>query len=196
MYGFFQRCQCSLSAWISDVPFQRGRAGDAPGASLGRDAFACASLAAFLRLPVPGNGRAPGGRGPYTGLCGACQRPDAVGRFRRRAPGGVVRSSPSDFSPPLLRSWCGLIGVAAAILAVFGWFYVANIQHLKCTCQVFLQLFLRLFFILLLVRGMENVNFTIFWRGLWFPCWLQSASSRRQGLRVWFSRHTCGVPGY
>ena len=28
---------------------------------MGRDAFACASPAAFLRLPVPGNGRAPGG---------------------------------------------------------------------------------------------------------------------------------------
>ena len=52
MYSFCLDCA---------VPFQRGRAGDAPGASLGRDAFACASQAAFLRLPVPGNGRAPGG---------------------------------------------------------------------------------------------------------------------------------------
>ena len=43
---------------------------------------------------------------------------------------------------------------------------------------------------------MENVNFTIFLEGLWFPCWLQSASSRRQGLMGWFSGDTCGVPGY
>ena len=143
----FQRCQCTLFAWISDVPFQRGRAGDAPGASLGRDAFACASLAAFLRLPVPGNGRAPGGLGPYTGLCGGLPKAFRIGALSRRAPGGVVRSSPSDLSPPLLRSWCGLIGVAAAILAVFGWFDVANIQHLERVCQVFLQLFLWLFFI-------------------------------------------------
>jgi len=38
------------------------------------------------------------------------------------------------------------------------------------------------------VKGMENVNFTIF--GLWFPCWFQSASSRRpwpDGLA--FRRH-------
>ena len=85
-----------------------------------------------------------------------------MGRFRRRAPGGVVRSSPSDLSPPLHRSWCGLIGVAAAILAVFGWFDVANIQHFKRVCQVFLQLFLWLFFIWLWVKGMKDVNFTIF----------------------------------
>jgi len=112
MQSFFQRCQCSLFAWICAVPFQRGRAGDRAGAG---------------RIPA---------------CAGACQRPSAVGRFRRRAPGGVVRSSPSDLSPPLLRSWCGLIGVAAAILAVFGWFNIANIQHSECVCQVFLQLFL------------------------------------------------------
>jgi len=35
---------------------------------------------------------------------------------------------------------------------------------------------------------MENVNFTIFLEGLWFPCWLQSASSRRQGLWIWLFR--------
>ena len=105
------------------------------------------------------------GAGRIPACAGACQRPAAVGRFRRRAPGGVVRSSPSDFSPPLHRSWCGLIGVAAAILAVSGWFDVANIQHLECVCQVFLQLFLWLFFIWLWVRGMENVNFTIFLEG-------------------------------
>ena len=138
--------------------------------------------------------RAGSGRIPACAV--ACQRPSASGRFRRRAPGGVVRSSPSDFSPPLLRSWCGLIGVAAAILAVFGWFDVANIQHLKCICQVFLQLFLQLFFIWLWIRGMKNVNFTFFWRGSWFLCWLQSASSRRQCLRIWLSGDTCGVPGY
>jgi len=85
-----------------------------------------------------------------------------MGRFRRRAPGGVVRSSPSDLSPPLLRSWCGLIGIAAAILAVFGWFDVANIQYSECACQVFMQLFLQLFFIWLWIRGMKNVNFTFF----------------------------------
>ena len=143
----------------------------------------------FLKAACPGKRPCSGrGSGHLPACAGACQRPYAVGRFRRRAPGGVVRSSPSDFSPPLLRSWCGLIGVAAAILAVFGWFYVANIQHLKYTCQVFLQLFLQLFFIYLWVSGMENVNFTIFWRGLWFPCWFQSASSRRPAL-VW------GFPG-
>ena len=26
-----------------------------------------------------------------------------------------------------------------------------------------------------------------FLEGLWFPCWLQSASYRRQGLIIWFS---------
>ena len=106
------------------------------------------------------------GAGRIPACAGACQRPAAVGRFRRRAPGGVVRSSPSDLSPPLLRSWCGLIGVAAAILAVFGWFDVANIQYLEHVCQVFLQLFLWLFFIWLWVKVMENVNFTIFWEGM------------------------------
>ena len=35
-----------------------------------------------------------------------------------------------------------------------------------------------------------------FLEGLWFPCWLQSASYRRQGLIIWFSGDTCGVPGY
>jgi len=149
----------------------------------------------FLKAACPGKRPCSGrGAGHLPACAGACQRPYAVGRFRRRAPGGFVRSSPSDLSPPLHRSWCGLIGVAAAILAVFGWFDVANIQHLERVCQVFLQLFLWLFFIWLWVRGMENVNFTFF--GLWFPCWFQSASFRRQGLRVWFSRHTCGVPGY
>jgi len=178
-------------------PFPKGACGWCSGCIFGAGRVRLCVPGGFLKAACPGKRPCSGrGSGHLPACAGACQRPDAVGRFRRRAPGGVVRSSPSDFSPPLLRSWCGLIGVAAAILAVFGWFYVANIQHLKCTCQVFLQLFLRLFFILLLVRGMENVNFTIFWRGLWFPCWLQSASSRRQGLRVWFSRHTCGVPGY
>ncbi len=130
------------------------------------------------------------GAGRIPACAGACQRPAASGRFRRRAPGGVVRSSPSDLSPPLLRSWCGLIGIAAAILAVFGWFDVANIQHFKRVCQVFLQLFLWLFFIWLWVKGMKDVNFTIFLEGLWFPCWLQSASFRRQSLWVWlFRRH-------
>ena len=102
------------------------------------------------------------GAGRIPACAGACQRPAASGRFRRRAPGGFVRSSPSDFSPPLHRSWCGLIGVAAAILAVSGWLDIANIQHSECACQVFMQLFLWLFFIWLLVKGMENVNFTIF----------------------------------
>ena len=36
------------------------------------------------------------------------------------------------------------------------------------------------------MRGMENVNFTIF--GLWFPCWFQSASYRRPAL-------VGGIPG-
>ena len=35
-------------------------------------------------------------------------------------------------------------------------------------------------------KGIENVNFTIF-GGLWFPCWLKSASSRRPTLE--------GIPG-
>ncbi len=35
-----------------------------------------------------------------------------------------------------------------------------------------------------------------FLEGLWFPCWLQSASFRRQGYMVLFSGDTCGVPGY
>ena len=78
MYSFCLDCA---------VPFQRGRAGDAPGASLGRDAFACASPAAFLRLPVPGNGRAPGGLGPYTGLCGGLPKAFRVGALSPARPG-------------------------------------------------------------------------------------------------------------
>ena len=124
------------------------------------------------------------GAGRIPACAGACQRPAAVGRFRRRAPGGFVRSSPSDFSPPLLRSWCGLIGVAAAILAVFGWFDVANIQHSECVCQVFLQLFLWLFFIWLWVKGMKDVNFTIFWR----VCGFLAGFNRRpsDARAIWF----------
>ena len=139
--AFFQRCQCSLFAWICAVPFQRG-VRVMLGASLGRDAFACASPAAFLRLPVRETAVFPGGRGPHTGLCGGLPKARRVGALSPARPGGFVRSSPSDFSPPLHRSWCGLIGVAAAILAVSGWLDIANIQHSECVCQVFLQLFL------------------------------------------------------
>ena len=63
-------------------PFPKGRAGDAPGASLGRDAFACAFLAAFLRLPVPGNGRAPGvARAIYRLVRGLAKGPPRRGAF-------------------------------------------------------------------------------------------------------------------
>jgi len=49
---------------------------------LGRDAFACASLAAFLRLPVPGNGRAPGGvRAIYRLVRGLAKGPTLWGAF-------------------------------------------------------------------------------------------------------------------
>ncbi len=111
VYGFFQQCQCSLSAWICAVPFQRGRAGDAPGASLGRDAFACASLAAFLRLPVPGNGRAPGGLGPYTGLCGGLPKAFRVGALSPARPGRGCKVLPFGFlaspAPVVVRTyWC------------------------------------------------------------------------------------------
>ncbi|HUN20922.1 MAG TPA: hypothetical protein PLT34_06665 [Muribaculaceae bacterium] len=34
------------------------------------------------------------------------------------------------------------------------------------------------------------------WLSYWFPYWLQSASSRRQGLMGWLSGDTYGVPGY
>ena len=44
---------------------------------------------------------------------------------------------------------------------------------------------------------MENVNFTIFFGGV---CGFLVGFNRRPtdalGLRIWFSRHTCGVPGY
>ncbi len=108
---FYQRCQCSLFAWISDVPFQRGRAGDAPGASLGRDAFACASPAAFLRLPVPGNGRAPGGRGPYTGLCGGLPKACRCGALSPARPGRSCKVLPfgslASPAPVVVRTyWC------------------------------------------------------------------------------------------
>ncbi len=107
----FQRCQCTLFAWISDVPFQRGRAGDAPGASLGRDAFACASPAAFLRLPVPGNGRAPGGRGPYTGLCGGLPKARRCGALSPARPGRGCKVLPfgslASLAPVVVRTyWC------------------------------------------------------------------------------------------
>ena len=136
------------------------------------------------------------GAGRIPACAGACQRPAASGRFRRRAPGGVVRSSPSDLSPPLLRSWCGLIGVAAAILAVFGWFDIANIQHFKRVCQVFLQLFLWLFFIWLWVRGMENVNFTIFWRVCGFLVGFNRRPSDARACGFGFPETPSGVPGY
>ena len=124
-------------------PFPKGRAGDAPGASFGAGRVRLCVPGGFLKAACPGNGRLSGrGSGHLPACAGACQRPAASGRFRRRAPGGVVRSSPSDLSPPLLRSWCGLIGIAAAILAVFGWFDIANIQHLEYVCRVFMQLFL------------------------------------------------------
>ncbi len=97
MQSFFQRCQCSLFAWICAVPLQRGRAGDAPDASLGRDAFACASLAAFLRLPVPGNGRAPGGRGPSTGLCGGLPKACRGGALSPARPGRSCKVLPFGF---------------------------------------------------------------------------------------------------
>ena len=107
----YQRCQCSLFAWICAVPFQRGHAGDAPGASLGRDAFACAFLAAFLRLPVPGNGRAPGGRGPYTGLCGGLPKARRVGALSPARPGRGCKVLPFGFlaslAPVVVRTyWC------------------------------------------------------------------------------------------
>ena len=137
---FFQRCQCSLFCLDFDVPSQRG-VRVIPGASLGRDAFALCVPGGFLRLLVPGNGRAPGGaRAVYRlvrGLPSACRG----GALCRRAPGGFVRSSPSDLSPPLHRSWCGLI-YCCCHLGRFGWFDIANIQHLEYVCQVFMQLFL------------------------------------------------------
>ncbi len=88
-----------------------GREGDAPGASLGRDAFACASLAAFLRLPVPGNGRAPGGRGPYTGLCGGLPKARRVGALSPARPGRGCKVLPFGFlaslAPVVVRTyWC------------------------------------------------------------------------------------------
>ncbi len=81
------------------------------GASLGRDAFACASLAAFLRLPVPGNGRAPGGRGPYTGLCGGLPKARRVGALSPARPGRGCKVLPFGFlaslAPVVVRTyWC------------------------------------------------------------------------------------------
>ena len=105
----YQRCQSALFAWISAVPFQRGRAGDAPGASLGRDAFACASPAAFLRLPVPGNGRAPGGARPYTGLCGGLPKAFRVGALSPARPGRGCKVLPFGFlaspAPVVVRTY-------------------------------------------------------------------------------------------
>ncbi len=83
--------------------------GDAPGASLGRDAFACASPAAFLRLPVPGNGRAPGGRGPYTGLCGGLPKARRVGALSPARPGRGCKVLPfgslASLAPVVVRTY-------------------------------------------------------------------------------------------
>ncbi len=42
---------------------------------------------------------------------------------------------------------------------------------------------------------MEDVNFTIFLEGLWFPCWLQSASFRRLP-NGWFCSRLIRIFGY
>ncbi len=112
MQSFFQRCQCSLFAWICAVPFQRGRAGDAPGASLGRDTFACASLAAFLRLPVPGNGRAPGrARAVYRLVRGLAKGPPRREALSPARPGRCCKVLPfgslASLAPVVVRTyWC------------------------------------------------------------------------------------------
>ncbi len=119
--------------------------------------------AAFLRLPVPGNGRAPGGRGPYTGLCGGLPKAAASGRFRRRAPGGVVRSSPSDFSPP-----CSGRGADLLVLPLPSWpclgGLILQIYNIRIRLSSISAIIFMTIFYFVVGKGMENVNFTIFWR--------------------------------